>query len=189
MNIDKNKTYIVDGYRYINYINLTLEQKMAILEARNMPIVREKMYSSAPIMQDDHLAFIEGLSTRMDSFYWYVEKDGIFVGAFNLTNVNIENGTCESGSFFTDVSLRGMRTNMEFSYSTIVFMFEHIGIKKVVGFTKESNTFNLQLNKYLGFKPTNTFEGYVEQVYTYDMYTKLDKTEITFNNFIKSLRK
>lgn len=189
MIIDKSKTYIVDGYRYINYINLTLEQKLAVLEARNRPIVREKMYSSAPLMQDDHLAFIESLSTRIDKFYWYVEKNGVFVGAFNLTNVNIDDGSCESGSFFTDVSLRGMRTNMEFSFSSIVFMFEHIGVKKVIGFTKESNAFNLQLNKYLGFKPANTVEGYVEQVYTDDMYKKLDKTEITFNNFIKSLRK
>lgn len=188
MDIDKNKTYIVGEFQYINYINLTLEQKLEILKARNRPIVREKMYSSEPISESGHLSFIESLKSREDRYYWFVTKQGCLIGSFNITDINNEENSCESGIFFNDVSLRGIEQNIKFAYNTMKFLFTQIGMNKVTGFVKEDNVFNLQINKFLGFAFKESKNGYQEIYMTKSIFDTIDENSISLRSYLKSIK-
>jgi len=77
------KDFIVPPFRLVNYINLSLEEKKMVLDARNSEEVRKWMTSTEPISFDSHLRFIENLKTSEKSFYWavFLEKRSASGGA------------------------------------------------------------------------------------------------------------
>lgn len=185
--IDKTKCYLVGDYVYTNYTNLSQRQKLEVFEARNLPIVREKMYNTEPLLLDDHLAFIESLKTRDDRFYWYITKNDVFVGSFNVTDINQEECSCESGIFFTDTGLSGIEENIKFAFNTLCFMFEELGIEKVTGFVKEDNLFNLQINSFFGFDFVGKENGFVRITMNRAEFMKMEKENINLRSYLKSV--
>lgn len=98
--IDKHKVYESHGYRFINFIELSLDQKKMILEWRNHEKVRLMMLHKDPILLDDHLRFIDGLTNRTDCFYWMVvAPDETPIGVLDLLHIDRENDSAEFGNY------------------------------------------------------------------------------------------
>lgn len=186
--IDKNKEYVIEDFVYTNYINLSHLQKMAIFEARNMPIVREKMYNTEPLLLESHLSFIDSLNNRNDRYYWYITKDDKYVGSFNVTDINEEECSCESGIFFKDTSLKGMNCNIRLAFNTICFMFECLGMEKVVGYVKEGNTFNIQMNNFFGFEKEGCANGYEKISMNKTKFLTIDRESINLRSYLKFIK-
>ena len=84
MQIDKNRDYQVGPYTYRNFITLTLEEKLMILRERNHLDVKKWMFTKEDISEEGHLAYIEGLKTRDDAYYWLMLRDGKPVGVLSI---------------------------------------------------------------------------------------------------------
>ena len=100
INIDRNKIYESHGYKFKNFVLLSLEEKQMVLEWRNTPSVRKWMYNSESIELKDHLSFIENLSQREDKYYWLVTSpSGNYIGVFDITSVDKEKDEAEMGYY------------------------------------------------------------------------------------------
>ena len=187
---DKQNEYIVGEYTFINYVNLNIEQKLEILNWRNQDIVREKMYNTDIISQESHLAFIDKLPTRTDCSYWYISKNGQYVGSYNITSYDEINNVCETGLFFKDTSLRGLPDCIKISLAALELTLNTLGICELTGFTKHDNYFMLSINKFIGLElyPVNA-EGFVEQHLTACKFKSINKSDLTFRKYINQLNK
>ncbi len=187
--ISNTASYIVDSFKYINYTQLSLEQKIKVLNSRNKPIVRQKMYSTEEISMDSHLQFIESLNHRFDCFYWYVEYNGEFIGTFNIRDVNIIKNSCESGILFDDVTLRGINLNLQFAYNSISFLLKHLHFDHINASVKLDNTFNIIVNKMIGFKEINQVNGFQHIYIDNCLFEKVNKQSINLRTYLDLIKK
>lgn len=78
-----------------NFVELTESEKIEILEWRNNPAVREKMFSKHVIELKEHLSFIESLKSSSTSKYWYVPNKGVI----SLRNIDLHHSNAYLGIY------------------------------------------------------------------------------------------
>ena len=93
--------------KFKNFINLTEEEKLLVLEWRNSDRVRLKMLNQEIIPLENHLNFIESLKTRTDCKYWLFMLDDIPVGVYDIININPDGTGGVSGSYIGDDNYLG----------------------------------------------------------------------------------
>lgn len=74
--------------KLINFIDLSLEEKIMVLGWRNHPEIRKWMYNQDEIKLEEHLSFIESLNTKEDKFYFLVRKEDKFIGVVYFINAD-----------------------------------------------------------------------------------------------------
>lgn len=74
--IDKQKTYVSNGWTFKNFVMLSDEEVKNVWQWRNDESIRKWMYNSDIIPWDNHLKFIESLKNREDKYYWLVSDTG-----------------------------------------------------------------------------------------------------------------
>ena len=63
MFVERNKIYSVNGYSFINFINLNEEEVSLILEWRNNASIRRYMYNKDIISLENHISFVKSLKS------------------------------------------------------------------------------------------------------------------------------
>ena len=164
---------------------------MEILKWRNQDIVRTKMYDNNIISINSHLNFIDNLVNKKDCSYWYVEKDGSYIGSYNITNYNEINQSCESGVFFKNTDLSGLQEIINMTKVVYDFSFINMNIRLMNGYTKKTNNFMVNLLLFFGFTfKTITEDDYVEVEMTQENYlNKVYKRDINIRDFFKYIKK
>lgn len=151
--IDKQKIYESHGFKFKNFVCLTLEEKMMILKWRNSESVRKVMVNKNIISEHDHLKFIDGLKERDDCYYWLViNKKDEKIGVIDILHVDNENDVGELG-YYMDPSLIGM--GLEFVVECEFFVYNIIRLGNNIATVNVNNKSALLLNTYLG----DTYEG------------------------------
>ena len=146
--IDKKKIYESNGYKFKNFVILTQEEKLMILEWRNNDKVRKVMVNKDIILEDDHLRFIEGLNEREDCYYWLVEDaDGNDIGVLDIIHVNEVNDVGEIG-FYLNPAQSGM--GFYFVIECEFFIYNTIKLGCNLSTVDVDNKDVLMLNTYLG---------------------------------------
>ncbi len=146
--IDKEKIYESNGYKFKNFVILTLEEKLMILEWRNNDKVRKVMVTKDIISEADHLRFIEGLRNREDCYYWLVQDNhGNNIGVFDIIHVDEENDVGEIGFYLNpDETGKGFFFVIECEY----FIYNTIKLGNNRSTVDVENKDVLLLNTYLG---------------------------------------
>lgn len=85
--------------KFKNFINLTEEEKLLVLEWRNSDRVRLKMANQDIISLESHLSFIESLKTRTDCKYWLFMIDDVPVGVFDIVDIGPDGKGGVTGSY------------------------------------------------------------------------------------------
>ena len=80
-----------------NFCKLTEDESNMIWQARNTPVVREKMYNQNEITWKEHCLWMVRLSGRIDCLYYLVYINNKAVGVIDITS--IEQLTCEWGYY------------------------------------------------------------------------------------------
>lgn len=151
--IDKKKIYESHGYKFKNFITLTLEEKLMILEWRNSDKVRNVMVNKEIISPSDHCMFIEKLKEREDCYYWMViSRDGTNIGVLDIIHVDMINDVGEMG-YYLNPSLIGM--GLEFVLECEYFVYGVLKLGNNLATVNLNNKAALWLNTYLG----STYEG------------------------------
>lgn len=151
--IDKNEIYESNGYQFKNFIVLTLEEKLMILEWRNNDKVRRVMVNKDIIQEDAHLRFIDGLKERTDCYYWLViDREGNKIGVLDLIHVDEKQDIGELG-FYLNPSEIGK--GFEFVIECEYFIFNTIKLGNNLVTVDVENKDVLMLNTYLG----SSYEG------------------------------
>lgn len=99
ISIDRNTIYKTPRYSFKNFVQLSFEEKLNVLNWRNDINVRQWMYHSEVLQLDDHLKFVDGLSMRDDCYYWLVYDENEPIGVMNVTGVDKESDKAELGYY------------------------------------------------------------------------------------------
>lgn len=151
--INKEKEYESHGFTFKNFVMLTLEEKLKILEWRNSDKVRQVMVNKEIITENDHLKFIESLKERDDCYYWLVKnKNGDDIGVLDVIHIDEVNDVGEIG-YYLNPLLIGM--GLEFVVECEFFVYGVVELGNNIATVDVDNKAALLLNSYLG----DTYEG------------------------------
>ena len=128
------------GLALINFIDLSQEEKMMILEWRNRLDIQKWMYTQNDISLEEHLDFINSLKTIKDKLYFLVKKDNIYIGVIDFTQIK-PNESLHMG-IYTNPDLK----------TIIYFSFEILKVEKIFSEVYFENERAFSLYKIYGFK-------------------------------------
>lgn len=149
-------TFDTAHFRFVNYTQLPLDDSKKVWNARNNPEISKYMVNTDFIPWENHLAFIEGLSSRNDRVYYgvYVLQDNTMIGSQGVNPI-VGDGTGESGLYlFPEAQGKGYGKLMKQEF--IYYIFEQGLLNVVTEKVKIDNVRNQQLNVKLGFMKVET---------------------------------
>ena len=88
--------------RFKNFVNLTENEKLIILNWRNSDRVRLKMITQEPILQKQHFQWISSLKGRKDAFYFMVYLDDLPIGVVNIYHLDPRDKSAMWGYYMGD---------------------------------------------------------------------------------------
>lgn len=147
IDIKRNVVYKTELYTFKNFIQLSLEEKLKVLDWRNDDGIRKWMYNSDILQRDEHLNFINKLSSRNDCYYWLVCNEEGPVGVMNITSVDAKNDKAELGYYLVP-GLCG--EGFFFVRECFYFFFKVLGIKTFYGAVNEDNKEAIMLDEFFG---------------------------------------
>lgn len=180
--IDANHVYAVGKYTLVNYIQVSTELRLLVLEWRNQYEVRRWMLNTDVISIDVHLSFIEKLKKQHDRCYWVVFEDQKPIGTINLTKIDLITKSAELGYYMAPEFI-GSGDGFIFAYNAFLFAFEVIQIEKLYGIVNVRNKPAYLLADFFGctFSDTEQNEN--------DRTERFHKTYIHRADFLQDLMK
>jgi UDP-4-amino-4,6-dideoxy-N-acetyl-beta-L-altrosamine N-acetyltransferase len=154
MIIDRCKIYIVGNYTFKNFINLSEQELMMVLEWRNNEAIRKWMTNTEPISLENHLKFVGSLSHRDDLYYWVVFKDDLPVGVVDIFSINRNEDSAETG-YYLNPEYLDSGAGFEFYYYFKLFIHDSLDIKITRGLMQKKNIKSFMLITYFGGKVIN----------------------------------
>ena len=134
--------------KLINFIDLSQEEKMMILEWRNKIDIQKWVHTQNDISLEEHLDFIDSLKTIKDKLYFLVKKDDIYIGVINFTQIK-SNESLVMG-IYANPNLKGYgKILLE---TIIYFSFEILKVEKIFSEVYFENERAFSLYKIYGFK-------------------------------------
>ena len=153
MQIDKNKVYTYDKYSYKNFVNLTDEELLMILQWRNHPKIRKCMNNTELIPVNSHLFYCHNLKNRED-VYWLIKKEDQPIGVLNIIDIDYDKGICEPGFYLApDIMGRGESVFVLSNYKD--FLLNGLGFNALVGHNYADNKPALVFTMFFGAEITS----------------------------------
>ena len=132
----------------VNFIDLTLEEKMQILEWRNNSKIRESMYNQSEITKKQHLNFISSLNSDDSKRYFLVKSNNKSIGVIDFTQI-IHKESLHMG-IYANPNARG---NGKILMNKIIkYAFDILDTKKIYSEVFLENIRAFELYKKFGFK-------------------------------------
>lgn len=141
--------------KFRDFVNLTEVELRDVLLVRNEERVRHNMYDQKIISMADHMRWCAALRGRTDCRYWGIYFNGKFIGAVDLTSLDLSNGFAEWGFYLSSKSL-GFGAIVEFL--AMDHFFKDMGLKNLKACVLEDNykVYNMHIQSF-GFSPAPCF--------------------------------
>lgn len=154
--VDRDTIYESHGYKFKNFVCLSDEEKIMILNWRNHEKVRSMMVNKDVIPLESHLAFIDGLKQRDDCYYWLViGPEGSNLGVLDVIHIDEEKQLGEIGYYLNQEETgKGFEFMIEANY----FVYNQLKLMYNLVTIDETNKDILLFSMYLG----TSFEGIKE---------------------------
>jgi len=88
-----------DDISLLNYIDLTVSEKLAVLAMRNHPNIKCWMYNQSDISEQEHFQYIELLKNDFTKQYFLVKKNGTTIGTINFIKIDYQTRCAEFGLY------------------------------------------------------------------------------------------
>jgi len=157
INLEKEIAFMIDKLKsqLINFTQLSLDEKMMILEWRNDKSVKKWMYNRNNITLEDHLQYIDSLNSRDDRIYFLVKNETAYLGVVDLTEIKGEE-SAELG-IYINPKLRGY--GILLMSKIIEYSFQELKIKILYANVYEKNTKAINLYTKFNFKTVDIIEN------------------------------
>lgn len=133
----------------LNFTTLNPTQKEFVLTWRNHPNVRKWMINNNEISLEDHLHFIEMLSSTTEKYYFLVQKEDAYLGVINLTDITKE--SAELG-IYANPDMRGVGYLL---MNALIDCASTLGISKLIANVFVNNVRARHLYQKFDFTETN----------------------------------
>lgn len=135
------------------------EDKDMIRNWRNLPEVRQYMYTDHIITPEEHERWFQGIFGDPTRRYWIIVLDGEDVGLVNLYNIDRRNLRCYWAFYVASPSTRGKGVGSFVEYSVLRYVFDDLLFNKLCCEVLVSNQPVIDMHKNFGFVQ----EGYYRQ--------------------------
>jgi len=136
------------GYQLTHYLNLSLKESLKILEYRNHDSVRSSMIQSNLITKENHIAFVQNLTTQ-NRGYWTLKKGKDIIGSISLSNLDFKEKSCVGGNFLNPKFI-GSGRGIILNYFMHYLAFEKLNCRKITALVKVNNKNANRLNQFFG---------------------------------------
>jgi len=139
------------GVELIDFVDLTLDEKLMVLNWRNSSNVKEWMYSQNEISVESHINFIGNLLFSLDKQYAIVKQDSNYLGVVDFTKIDFHKKQCFFGLYVnphnktTGLGKILVRISMEYTFNLL-------GLKKIKLEVFDNNNRAKNLYKKFNFK-------------------------------------
>jgi len=130
MLINNVRNYNSGKLDFLNYINLSNEDLLTILEYRNHVEVRKMMSNHKEIQTIEHFRYVEKLKQNINNFYWIVKKNENIIGAIYLNNLNYEMRSAYWG-IFLNPNYIGTGVGVEVEFEGMKVFFKEFGFNYI----------------------------------------------------------
>jgi len=152
LNIELDKS---GGVELIDFVDLTLDEKLMVLDWRNSTNVREWMYSQNEISVETHINFIGNLFFSLDSQYAVVKQDSNYLGVVDFTKIDNSKKQCFFG-LYTNPYNKTIGLGKTLVRMSIKYAFNLLGLKKIKLEVFDNNNRAKNLYKKFNFKEVCT---------------------------------
>ncbi|MEY7998798.1 GNAT family N-acetyltransferase [Clostridium sp. Mt-5] len=139
---------------YKNILDLDINYKNKLRDWRNQDFVREKMFFSDIISEEDHKNFLRNLSIRNDKRVYVCSYDNNPVGVVSL-DIFHENTSLEFGYYLIDKKFVNGGLGVILEYSVLNYGFNKLKVKYIFCRSKVSNKKVINLHSKFGFRGLN----------------------------------
>lgn len=137
----------MEDIKLINFTNLSVNEKIMILEWRNCPNIRQWMYNQNSISIEEHERFIENLKIINNKLYMLVKLNGKYIGVIDFTNITNESSHI---GIYSNPNLKGNGTLL--LNEIIKYGFTILNTQTLIAEVFKSNTKAYNLYKKHNFK-------------------------------------
>lgn len=132
----------------LNFTTLNLSQKELVLTWRNHPSVRKWMINDHEISLEDHLHFIDQLSSTTEKCYFLVQKDSDYIGVIDLIAIDLN---CSELGIYANPDMRGVGHIL---MNALIDHAKKLGLSKLIAHVFVNNVRALHLYQKFDFKET-----------------------------------
>jgi len=133
----------------VNFIDLSYDEKIMVLEWRNHPNIRKWMFTQDPIALDNHLNYIDSLSLKKDREYFLVKQHNQAVGVIDFTNIDKKSLTVEFG-LYAKPNLKGIGSLL--MQEIVDYAFNTLKMQTLISEVFEENSLAIKLYKKFNFR-------------------------------------
>ncbi|MEX3071990.1 UDP-4-amino-4,6-dideoxy-N-acetyl-beta-L-altrosamine N-acetyltransferase [Vibrio alginolyticus] len=133
----------------MEFTPLAADDLEMILEWRNAPEVRSKMYTTHEISLEEHNAWFERLKEDKTKIYFIAKINNVPVGVVGFSEVNQVHGIATWAFYASPTAPRGTGSLME--YYALEYAFENLKLHKLRCEVIAFNKVVIKLHKKFGF--------------------------------------
>lgn len=138
---------------------ITREDLPTIREWRNSPQIRQHMYSSHKITEEEHYAWFDRLEQDAESrWYIHTSDENIADGVVYFTQLKPSNKSSFWGFYASPEAPLG--TGSKIALDALDFVFSELKLHKLNAEVISSNKDSLRFHEKLGFKQEGLFRDY-----------------------------
>lgn len=138
--------------KLLNFTTLNLAQKELVLSWRNHPSIRKWMVNDHEISLENHLNFIDLLSSKTDRLYFLVQKNSDFIGVINLTEMT---DTSVELGIYANPDMRGVGNSL---MTALIDYASALGLSKLIANVFITNVRALNLYQKFEFSEIKRIE-------------------------------
>ena len=130
-----------------------------VLLWRNSEKIRSNMYRDKVISIEEHRAWFKKVTHENGSLHFIFEYKGKPVGVVNANQIDMTNMRCVWGFYIGDEEApKGCGSAM--GYLALDYLFDKLGMHRIIGEVIEFNEASLKYHKKLGFIEEGRFEDH-----------------------------
>jgi len=123
-----------------------------VMQWRMSPDVTTFMNTDPVLTLDGQKRWFEKLTSSGEFYFWIVEVNGKPCGTINLANIDHVNKRCEWGYYIAEKSLRSFELAICLETSLYDFVFDILGLNKIMGESFFLNKAAIKMHELCGCK-------------------------------------
>ena len=130
----------------LNFTQLSLDEKELVLKWRNDERIRRWMFSTELISLENHLNYIDSLSSKKDRVYFLVKQNSLPIGVIDFTKITTSSAHI---GLYANPDIKGLGNLL--MEKIVNYAFEKLKIKKLISEVFETNIKAIKLYERFDF--------------------------------------
>ena len=131
---------------------LELDDIVRVRDWRNLPEIREWMYTDHEISIEEHARWFGQAMSDEARRYWIIELDGEPVGLANLYDISPRHGTAYWAFYLADARVRGRGVGSAAERFVLRYAFAELGLDKLCCEVLATNEGVVRMHERYGFQ-------------------------------------